>query len=225
MITINKLSKKYGKKQILEDLDACFQAGKIYGIFGKNGAGKTTLFKCIAGLENYQGTVHSDSGNIKNHLGFLFTNPFFFPKMTGQEYIQLHLNARNINTSNIKDLNIFNLPLNQYITTYSTGMKKKLALLAILLQKNNILILDEPFNGVDIESNIIISQLLKHLKSKGKTILIASHIFATLTENCDEIYWLQNGKFNEFKKEDFYKLKNLTEDFSSYNFTKISNAF
>lgn len=225
MIQINNLSKKYGDKKVLQNLNANFQSGNIYGIFGKNGAGKTTLFKCIAGLERYQGTIHSDLGSIKNNLGFLLTSPFFFSKITGKEYIQLHLNARKIKISNIKAYNIFNLPIEQYVSTYSTGMKKKLALLAILLQKNNILILDEPFNGVDIESNILISQILKELKNKGKTILIASHIFATLTQNCDEIHCLQEGELTQFTKANFNKLETIIENSSTHNLTQAIDAF
>lgn len=225
MIIISNFSKKYGKKQVFNNLNETFEKGIIYGIFGNNGAGKTTFFKCIAGLESYDGTIHSNLGNIKNNLGFLFTNPFFFSKMTGKEYLQLHLNARNITTPNIEENNIFKLPLNQYITAYSTGMKKKLALLAVLLQRNNILILDEPFNGVDIEGNIIISQTLKELKNREKTLLIASHIFSTLTENCDEVLWLKNGKFTRFKKCDFDKLKNLVESSSTQELNKVTYSF
>lgn len=80
----------------------------------------------------------------------------------------------------IDNRNIFDLPLNQYAATYSTGMKKKLALMAILIQENKVLILDEPFNGVDIHSNIIITEIIHQLKLLNKTILISSHIFSTL---------------------------------------------
>ena len=130
---------------------------------------------------------------LKNHLGYLETNPIYLSKITGWEYLKLLCVARGISEDNFEEQNIFELPLDQYAETYSTGMKKKLALLGILLQKNAVFILDEPFNGVDIHSNIIISELIKVLKSKGKTILIASHIFSTLSENCDEIFLLKEG--------------------------------
>ena len=127
MITIEKLSKFYGKKLIINTINLEFKKGKVYGIVGENGAGKTTLFKCISGLENYEGSISSEFDNLKNHLGLLLTEPFFFSKITGKEYIQLPINARQMKVSNIETKNIFDLPLNQYITTYSTGMKKKLA--------------------------------------------------------------------------------------------------
>ena len=151
MIKIEKLSKYFGKKQVLNNIDLEFNKGKVYGIVGENGAGKTTLFRCISGLESYKGNVKSDFKKLKDHLGLLLTEPFFFSKITGKEYIQLLTNARQIKQLNMKDKNIFDLPLNQYASTYSTGMKKKLALTAILLQENDVFILDEPFNGVDIQ--------------------------------------------------------------------------
>ena len=122
------------------------------------------------------------------------TNPYFFSKITGWEYLQLFCKARNIKVVNFEEKNIFKLPLNQYAITYSTGMKKKLAITAILLQQNDYFILDEPFNGVDIQSNIIITELIHKLKSLKKTVLIASHIFSTLKATCDVIYLLQEGQ-------------------------------
>ena len=125
MIKIEKLSKFYGNRQVINTIDLEFNKGKVYGIVGENGAGKTTLFRCISGLETYKGKITSDFEKLKDHLGLLLTEPFFFSKITGKEYIQLLANARQINLSNIEDKNIFDLPLNQYATTYSTGMKKK----------------------------------------------------------------------------------------------------
>jgi len=218
MIKIENLSKHYGNKQVLKDINISFEKGNIYGIVGENGSGKTTLFRCIAELEKYKGEITSDFEQIKNHLGLLFTDPFFFKKITGKEYIQLLLNARNVEISNIETKNIFDLPLNQYASTYSTGMKKKLALTAILLQENNFFILDEPFNGVDIHSNIIITEIIKKLKELGKTVIISSHIFSTLAETCDEIYLLKNGEFiKKVVEQDFNKLENEMKDFSTEN--------
>lgn len=195
MIKVIELSKSFGTKQVLKDIHLSFEKGKVYGIVGANGAGKTTLFRCIAGLESHTGVIESTKQPLKNHLGFLATNPYFFPKITGGEYLQLFCNARKLPMTNFEKKNIFDLPLHQYAITYSTGMKKKLALTAILMQQNDYFILDEPFNGVDIQSNIIITELIKKLKSLGKTILISSHIFSTLSTTCDEIQVLKEGQF------------------------------
>ena len=215
MITISNLSKKYGTKSVLENINIRFENEKIYGIVGENGAGKTTLFRCIAGIESYNGEITSTHQPLKNHLGLLFTDPYFFRKITGKEYIQLLCNARKIRIERIEEKNIFDLPLNQYASTYSTGMKKKLAITAILLQENKYLILDEPFNGVDIHGNIIISDIISKLRELGKTVIISSHIFSTLHDSCDEILLLKEGVFVESAQKDGFhalekKMKELT---------------
>jgi ABC-2 type transport system ATP-binding protein len=214
MIIINNLSKSYGSKQVLSKINLTFESGKVYGIVGENGAGKTTLFKCITGIEKHNGIITADLNPLKDHIGYLQTEPFYFSKITGQEYIQLLCNAREKDMGDIKSKNIFDLPLNQYAITYSTGMKKKLALLAILLQENQYFIFDEPFNGVDIQSNIIILDILRELKKMGKTIIISSHIFSTLNDICDEIHLLKDGQFiRKVFKSEFSELEQEMKDF------------
>ena len=194
MIKIKELSKLFGNKEVLKNLSMEFSTGNVYGIVGENGAGKTTLFRCIAGLESYSGEIISDVKPLKNHLGLLLTEPFFFTMMTGREYIRLLCNARGKTNVDIDSKNIFDLPLDQYASTYSTGMKKKLAITAILLQENEYFILDEPFNGVDIQSNIILTEIILKLKELNKIVIISSHIFSTLSDTCDEIHLLRKGE-------------------------------
>tara|TARA_B110000240_G_scaffold26442_1_gene27332 strand:+ start:2024 stop:2704 length:681 start_codon:yes stop_codon:yes gene_type:complete len=218
MIKIEELSKFYGKKQVLNTINLEFKKGKVYGIVGENGAGKTTLFRCISGLESYKGNISSDFSKLKNHLGLLLTEPYFFSKITGKEYIQLLANARQTKLTNIEDKNIFDLPLNQYASTYSTGMKKKLVLTAILLQANNVFILDEPFNGVDIQSNLIITEIIKKFKKLEKTVIISSHIFSTLADTCDEIYLMKNGEIiKKVDQADFNTLEKEMKEFTIGN--------
>ena len=218
MIQIENVSKKYGNKVVLDSINLFFESGKVYGLVGENGAGKTTLFNCIAGLETYEGKIKSDLPLLKNHLGLLVTEPYFFPKITGKEYIQLLCKARNIDTIDFEKSNIFDLPLNEYAVKYSTGMRKKLAFTAILLQENKLFILDEPFNGVDIHSNIIITEIIHKLKEMGKSIIISSHIFSTLNDTCDEILLLKNGKIiKRVLKEEFSNLESEMKAFTIGN--------
>jgi ABC-2 type transport system ATP-binding protein len=204
MIEIIKLSKQYGMVNALKNVNIRFDEGHVYGIVGENGAGKTTLFRCIAGLEDYEGQILSDTQPLKNQLGYLPTEPYFFSKITGKEYIQLLVNAREKKIEKIDDKNIFDLPLNQYASTLSTGMKKKLAITAILLQENKYFILDEPFNGVDIQSNLIMVEIIHKLRELNKTVIISSHIFSTLSDTCDEIFLLRKGELiQSVQKDDF----------------------
>ena len=210
MIRIRNLNKQYGDKIVLKNINLNFDPGKVYGIVGENGAGKTTLFRCIAGLEGFSGEIFSGITPLKDHLGLLLTEPFFFSKITGREYLRLLCNARGIELMHVDERNIFSLPLDQYASTYSTGMKKKLALTAILFQENDYFILDEPYNGVDIQSNLILTEVIAKLRELNKIVLISSHIFSTLADSCDEIHLLnqgevvksvQRGEFDQLEEE------------------------
>jgi len=221
MIKIKELSKLFGNKEVLKNLSMEFSEGNVYGIVGENGAGKTTLFRCIAGLESYSGEIISDVKPLKNHLGLLLTEPFFFTMMTGREYIRLLCNARGKTNVDIDSKNIFDLPLDQYASTYSTGMKKKLAITAILLQENEYFILDEPFNGVDIQSNIILTEIILKLKELNKVVIISSHIFSTLSDTCDEIHLLRKGEqIKSVNKTGFKDLEQEMQEITIGNLIK-----
>lgn len=197
MIAIENLSKQYGSKQVLTDINVVIECGEVCGFMGDNGAGKTTLFRCIAGLERHNSVISSDFKVLKDHVGILLTEPFFIARITGREYIQMMCNARGKLLDNLDKRNIFSLPLDQYAAQYSTGMKKKLALTAILLQNNDIYILDEPFNGVDMHGNIAIAEIVRRLKQIGKTVLVSSHVFSTLSDICDKICVLKEGRLSQ----------------------------
>jgi len=208
MINITQLTKSFGQKQVLQDINLSLDPGMVYGIVGINGAGKTTLFNCIAGIEEYAGKITSDINQFKQKIGILHTDPYFFNMLTGREYLTLICHARHIPIPDFNHKNVFDLPLDEYANLYSTGMKKKLAFMGILIQKNEFFILDEPFNGVDIQSNIIITEIIQKLKSSGKTILISSHIFSTLSKVCDIIFVLENNRISkEVNKENFDRLE------------------
>lgn len=208
MIRIANISKSYGNKKVLNDISSNFEQGKVYGIVGENGAGKTTLFRCIAGLESYTGDISCDKPPLKNRLGLLTSEPYYLNKITGEEYIYVLTDARKIQFRSLHERNIFQLPLKEYVSNYSTGMKKKLALTAVLLQENDYFILDEPYNGIDLESSIILSHIIHRLKETGKTILISSHIFSTLKDCCDQILVLEAGQIRKMvEKENFQELE------------------
>ena len=218
MIHIRQLSKSYGNKKVLDGIDLSFEGGKVYGIVGRNGAGKTTLFKCLASIEDYDGEIDASYDQLKNQIGFLETNPILISRITGLEYLRLLTKARRIEIDDFEAQNVFDLPLGQYAETYSTGMKKKLALTAILLQKNKVFILDEPFSGVDIQSNILITAIIEKLRQRENVVIISSHIFSSLSSICDKIYLLESGRIKKtVSKESYAELeaelvKNIVKD-------------
>lgn len=203
MLELKGLLFSFQNKVVFEALNLTFQSNKIIGIVGKNGVGKTTLFRCISGIYTpAAGEMRFDRMPFsKQQVGFLPTDPFFYTYMTGGEYLQL-VNGKTAN--HYADL--LDLPLNELIDTYSTGMRKKLAFSAIISQRRPIQILDEPFNGVDLESNEILKHIIQNEKY-NKITLISSHVLSTLTDICDEIYFIKEGfQCDYYTKNNFNNL-------------------
>ena len=221
MITIKNLDISYLKnKKVIDSLNLTMEENTINGIVGLNGTGKTTLLNAIYGLKKPDsGTITlKEAALTKREIAYLVTENFFYSNITGREYLSLFKN-KQFNDDKWNEL--FLLPLNQIIDGYSSGMKKKLAIIGILKQDKPIIILDEPFNGLDIETSRIIRSILLRLKKRGKTIIITSHIIETLTNLCDYIHYLENGKikygrekkeFAEFEKEIFKTIETKNEN-------------
>lgn len=202
LMHINNVSKRYGELEVLNDVNLNFQQGVIYGLVGENGAGKTTLFNCIMGLTDYQGEVtHAKDLSI----GYMPADAFFYPLITAKEHIEFCVKAKgmSIDEEEIQRLNqVFELPLNRFASRFSTGMKKKLAFMTLLLQKNALMILDEPFNGVDLKGCINMRNIIKEAKADGKTFIISSHQISALREICDSIDFLcQHSIKKRYKDE------------------------
>lgn len=196
MIEVDNLYIQYDQLQVIKGLSGKFHQGKIYGIVGLNGSGKTSLFNALSGYRRpNRGTILLEGKSINSsHVNFLETSHFFYSYITGREYLDL-FKATN-NKFSIGDFEaLFHLPLDQLIETYSTGMKKKLALLSILKKDKEVFLLDEPFNGLDLESNKILEIIIQTLKEKGKYLFVSSHIIEPLMKVCDEICLLKDGIF------------------------------
>ena len=197
MLEILNLRKAYGPHVVLHDVSMNLRPGTIHGLVGANGAGKTTLINCLYGLENdFTGTIRATAGtSVREHCGLLPYEPYFYPRLTGREYLEFCLQARGRPVVDFTGWNqLLELPLDQYADEYSAGMRKKLALLALLVQQFNYLILDEPFNGLDLEANLLLKAILRRLRDRGMGILLTSHILGALTETCDEISVLLGGR-------------------------------
>lgn len=228
MITIQNLSIAYQKNQpIINQLNLQLIPQTIHGLVGLNGAGKTTLLNSIYGIRKAdQGSILSnDTPLTKKDISYLVTENYFYPNITAREYLNLFPNK----SFDLDQWNqLFNLPLDQVIDGFSTGMRKKTALLGILKQNKPIMILDEPFNGLDIETSRIIRSILLKLKAQGKTIIITSHIIETLTNLCDQIHYLAKGKihystgkegFKAFEKDIFQSIETKNNQIINKLFT------
>lgn len=198
MLEITHLHKAYGRHEVLRGVSLAVRPGTIHGLVGANGAGKTTLINCLYGLESDFTGVAQAAGTgqlVREVTGLVPYEPYFYPRLTGREYVAFCLQARRRPVPDLRPWNqLLELPLDQYATEYSAGMKKKLALLAVLVQDFAYLILDEPFNGLDLEANLLLKEILKRLRSRGTGILLTSHILGTLTEVADEATVLVGGR-------------------------------
>ncbi|HKK63659.1 MAG TPA: ATP-binding cassette domain-containing protein [Bacteroidales bacterium] len=228
MLKIKSVNFSYGEEQVLDDLSLEFKAGNIHGVLGANGAGKTTLFQIIYGLltPSKGDVIFSDNNVDTSQIGYLETEPRFYPYMKGAEYIDL-LSHRSPSFDVDIWNEVFKLPLNKLIDTYSTGMKKKVALLGIISQDKPILLLDEPFNGLDLESVENLNLILKELKKENKIIVLTSHILEVLKINCDKISFLYKGSVQKtFSKSGFQDINTyIKSDITQHSESVIQRIF
>ena len=206
MLKVQDLNFGFGDKSLYENLNLSFESNKVYGLLGHNGAGKTTLFRLLYGwYKPHSGSILFNGKALdRQDISFLETDPYFYSYMTGREYLKLIKPEKSENIESYATL--FNLPLDNIVDSYSTGMKKKLAFLGGQLQAKPIQILDEPFNGVDLESNEILKKLI--IKTGNDSLVImSSHILNTLLDTCDEVVYLSNRHVQVFKKAHYDELE------------------
>ena len=205
MISIRGLCVSFDKNPVLKNITIDFEQGLIHGIVGLNGAGKSTFFNVLAkAIRPGSGKLLIDNNVVTiRDTAYLETVNYFYKGITGMEYLKIF---RQTNTDFKLGLlqDYFKLPLHELVENYSTGMKKKLALLGILKQDRPVFLMDEPFNGLDLETNKIVEIIITTLQEKKKTIFVSSHIIEPLLAVCDKIHLLENGSFLKyFDKKDF----------------------
>ena len=224
ILKCENINKKFGKKQILKNVSLEVNEGDILGFIGPNGAGKTTTIKMILGLQSIDsGNVYINGYNIKKdfakaieRVGGVVENPDLYMYLTGYENLKLISNLyKNISKERINevvDLVKLNVRINDKVSKYSLGMKQRLGIAAALINKPNLLILDEPTNGLDPEGIKELRDILKELALKENVgIIVSSHNLSELESFCNKIVIIKNGEIVE--------TNNLT------NFKKVEESY
>lgn len=203
ILTINNLTKKFGYLTAVKDLSFTINKGNVYGILGPNGSGKSTTLGVVLNVVNRtSGEFHWFDGNISTHnalkkVGAIIENPNFYPYMSGYDNLKLVCKIKGVDLAKIDEkLNIVGLSERKTskFKTYSLGMKQRLAIASALLNDPEILILDEPTNGLDPQGIHQIRQIIKDIANQGTTILLASHLLDEVEKVCSHVVVLRKGE-------------------------------
>ncbi len=215
MLEIKNLTKKYGEKVAVDNLTLTVQTGQICAFIGHNGAGKTTTLKAIAGILNFeQGEIKIDGIDVKQSpleakriLAYLPDNPDLYDYLTGIEYLNFIANIFKLSAEErktkietyAKRIGIYDALQNQ-ISTYSHGMKQKLALVSALIHSPRLLLLDEPFVGLDPISSHEMKLIMQEMAKNGATIFYSTHVLDVAEKICDQVAIIKQGKLVVFGK-------------------------
>lgn len=204
MFKIEIKNKSYKDITVLENIFISIPENGIYGFVGKNGEGKTTLFKCIVGLISFEGSVfHEKELSLNGKIAWCPTEPTIYDELTAKEFRVFYQELLNISRNNFQ---MFNVPQNNLVKEFSTGMKKKAYLNALLQKKYKIYVFDEPFNGLDVESNFLLMNYIKEI-GKDSIVLISSHILELLYRDCNSIFLLKDKNIKEFERHHFLDIE------------------
>ena len=204
MLQVENLNKSFGSKQVLFDINFKADNGKILGLIGKNGSGKTTLFHSILKFVKYQGTItidgHSFSSRDYNSVGYLPEERSLMPKLTVLEQVSFLASLKGMKKDEVKhDLQDWMQKLEvkgqitDKIKSLSKGNQQKIQLIATLIHQPNLIILDEPFSGLDPVNVEIIKEVILQEKKRGATILFSDHDMSNVEELCDDVVMINNG--------------------------------
>ncbi len=209
MIVTENLSRSYGNKAALIGLNLIVQPGEILGFLGPNGAGKSTTVKILTGM------IRPDAGRaivggfdvveqpmeVKKLIGYVPETAALYDGLTGAEYLELigclyHLDTKTSEGRRRELLELFGLTEAQHqrMSEYSKGMRQKVAIIAALIHRPDVLIMDEPLDGLDANAAMIVKELLKQMAAQGKTVLFCSHILEVVDRMCSKIVIINHGQ-------------------------------
>lgn len=209
MLKIENLTKTYGQKKAVDNLSLEIENGHIYGFIGHNGAGKTTTLKSIAGIMEFdQGNIYIDNKSIKEEplackkvMAYIPDNPDLYEYLTGIKYLNFIADVYGVSqaerTDRIKKYgDMFELTdsLGEPISAYSHGMKQKLAVISALIHEPKLIIMDEPFVGLDPKASHLLKGLMRDLCDRGGAVFFSTHVLEVAEKLCDKIAIIKAGK-------------------------------
>lgn len=234
MLKIEHLTKVYGDYKAVDDLSLHIQKGQIYGFIGHNGAGKTTTLKSVVGILPFdQGSITIDGHSLqkeplvcKKLMAYIPDNPDLYEYLTGIQYLnficdiyQISKQDREENIKKYSDMLELTSDLAQPISAYSHGMKQKLAVISAFVHHPQLIIMDEPFVGLDPKASHLLKQLMKDFCKQGGAIFFSTHVLEVAEKLCDQIAIIKQGQLivtgptqevigNESLEEVFLELEN-----------------
>ena len=209
MLKIEHLTKAYGEKKAVDDLNLHIAPGEIYGFIGHNGAGKTTTLKSVVGILQFDaGEITIDGISIKENpleckrrFAYIPDNPDLYDYMTGIKYLNfiadifgVGANERQARIRKYADAFELTADLAQPIAAYSHGMKQKLAIIAAWLHEPKLILMDEPFVGLDPKASHLLKKMMRQVCNEGGAIFFSTHVLEVAEKLCDKVAIIKNGK-------------------------------
>ncbi len=209
MLKINHFSKTYGEKKAVDDLTLHIRPGEIYGFIGHNGAGKTTTLKRVAGIMQFDSgeilidglSIQADPIGCKKKMAYIPDNPDLYEFMTGMQYLNFIGDVFGIpakeRTQRIKELaDAFEITgdLNQSISAYSHGMKQKLVIISAWIHQPQLILMDEPFVGLDPKAAHTLKGMMRQVCDRGGAIFFSTHVLEVAEKLCDKVAIIKGGK-------------------------------
>ncbi len=209
MLQIQHLTKTYGDKKAVDDLCLSISSGEIYGFIGHNGAGKTTTLKSVAGILKFDSgeifidgkSIKTDPVSCKSEIAYIPDNPDLYDYMTGIKYLNFIADIFKITAEKREELirkysEMFEIrnDLSKPISSYSHGMKQKLAIISALIHSPKLIIMDEPFVGLDPKASHILKELMRDMCGEGSAILFSTHVLEVAEKLCDKVAIIKGGK-------------------------------
>lgn len=209
MLKIEHLTKIYGEKKAVDDLSLHIRPGEIYGFIGHNGAGKTTTLKSCCGILQFDGgeiyvdgiSAKTDPISCKKKIAYIPDNPDLYEFMTGIQYLNFVADVFGVGALDRKEYirryaDAFELTadLAQPISAYSHGMKQKLAIISALIHQPKLIIMDEPFVGLDPKASHLLKSIMRELCDNGSAIFFSTHVLEVAERLCDKVAIIKGGK-------------------------------